>query len=53
MWVSTKKQYENSLMFFQFLQKNNLCIFNFTNMKTFYNKEIHESLIASLYSVSI
>ncbi|VVC43109.1 XLF family [Cinara cedri] len=52
MWVSTKKQYENSLMFFQFLQKDDLCIFNFTNMKKLYSKEIYKTSIASLYSTT-
>lgn len=53
MWVTTKKQYENSLMFFNFQEKNDLCTFKFSNMKKLYSKQIEESSIPSLYSVSI
>lgn len=53
MWVSTKKKLNNSLMFFQFLKKNDILYFYFTNMKQLYSKEIHESLFSSMYSVSL
>jgi len=52
MWVSTNEAFNNAPMLFQFSQKNNFCIFNFTNMKQLYSKEIHESLFSSIYSVS-
>ncbi|CAH1715597.1 uncharacterized protein LOC114127203 [Aphis gossypii] len=50
MWVSTNETFNNAPMLFQFSQKNNFCIFNFTNMKQLYSKEIHESLFSSIYS---
>lgn len=52
MWVSTKEKLDGSIVFFQFTVENELCIFNFTNMKNFYAKEIHKSLITSIYAVS-
>jgi len=52
MWVSTKKTFNNGPMFFQFQRKNDFCIYDFTNLKQIFFKELHESLFASAYSVS-
>jgi len=52
MWVPTKKSFNNAPMYFQFRRKGDFCIFSFTNMKQLYSKEIHETSLATLYSVS-
>lgn len=52
MWVFTKKTFDNKPMFFQFQVKNNVCIFNFTNLKQIFSKDLHKSSLASTYSVS-
>lgn len=53
MWVTTKKIFRNDLMYFQFISKNDRYIFNFTNKKEIYSKEIYKPSFASIYSVSI
>lgn len=52
MWISTNEKFENSPMFFKFLKKNDTCFFNFTNLKKYFLKEIHESMFSSIFSVS-
>jgi len=51
MWVSTKKTFNNDPIFFQFCRNGDLCIFNYTNMKQLFSKEIHEHSFATIYSV--
>lgn len=52
MWLSTNKVFDNSLMFFKFQKTNDSCLFNFTNGKKMFSKEVSIASFDELYSVS-
>lgn len=53
MWVSTKKKFNGSVMYFQFLQNNEFFIISFTNLKQLFSTKILDSEFFSIVSNSV